>query len=106
MQAYDIKRGHSKVLEEDGLRRILEDIFGDVTEEEGILRVSHGALREMTVWFDGKQLFVDTNMDRGVDAETAAQTIRAYNTFLERGTGLSSKERKKRLQKKAKKGRL
>lgn len=104
MQAYDIKRGHAKVLEGEGLRSILEGIFGEATETQGVYMVSQGAIRDMSVWFDGKSLYVDTNMDRDVDSETAAATISAYNTFLERATGFTAKQRGKRLQKKAKEG--
>ncbi len=106
MQAYDIKRGHARELEGDGLKRVLEEIFGEVTEVNGTLRVSHGAIRDMTAWFDGEKLYVDTNMDREADERTAAETIRTFNAFLERATGLSSKQRRKRLQKKAKEGGL
>ncbi len=58
----------------------------------------------MSVWFDGKTLYVDTNMERDVDTETAAATIRAYNTFLEQATGFTAKQRRQRIQKKAKEG--
>ncbi len=106
MQAYDVKRGHAKALEGDGLRNILEEVFGGVTEVEGVLRVRQGALRELTAWFDGKALYVDTNLDREVDNATAAATIQAYNTFLQRATGFTAKQRRQRVQKKAKEGRL
>jgi hypothetical protein len=45
-------------------------------------------------------------MDPTVNDDVALQTIRAYNTFLERATGYSAKERGKRAQKKAKDGKL
>lgn len=99
MQAYEVKRGHGKNLEGDGLRKILQEIFGQATESEGILRVSRGALKELTAWFDGKTLYVDTNVERDVDDATAASTIKAYNLFLERATGLTSKQRRSRMQK-------
>lgn len=106
MQAYEIKRGHFKNLEGDGLRKLLEETFGDVKVDGERLRVSYGAIREMTVWTDGKMLYVDTTMERSVDDQTAAATIRAYNSFLERATGFTSKQRRERLQKRAKEGKL
>ncbi len=106
MQAYEVKRGHSKNLEGEGLRLILEGIFGEVSETKGVLAVRQGALKRMTVWFDGEVLYVDTDLDREVDETTAAQTVRAYNAFLEKATGFTSKERRQRLQKKAKEGKL
>jgi hypothetical protein len=44
-------------------------------------------------------------MDPTVANDVAAQTIKAYNTFLERATGYNAKERGKRAQKKAKEAR-
>jgi hypothetical protein len=106
MQTYEIRRGHFKALEGEGLAGLLKDIFGEVKEEGGRRRVSWGAIAEMTVWTDGKMLYVDTKTDKGVDDETAAATIRAYNAFLEKATGFTSKQRRERLQKRAKEGKL
>lgn len=106
MQAYDVRRGHGAVLEGQGLRKILEARFGSAEEQDGVFRVRQGAIEEMSTWFDGKTLYVDTNMRRDVDDETAAATIQAYNAFLEEATGFTAKQRRKRLQKKAKDGKL
>lgn len=106
MQVYEVKRGHSTALEGEGLKGILEELFGDIAETKGVYRVSRGAIRDMSVWFDGESLYVDTNMERDVDDETAAATIAAYSTFLERATGFTSKQRRERLQKRAKKGEM
>ncbi len=106
MQVYEVKRGHSKALEGEGLKQMLEELFGAVSEKQGVYIVSHGAIREMSVWFDGESLYADTNMDRDVDDATAAATISAYNSFLEKATGFTSKQRRERLQKRAKKGEM
>lgn len=106
MQAYEIKRGHFKNLEGEGLRRLLQEVFGEVQEEGDRLKVSYGALQEMAVWTDGRMLYVDTSMQPDVDDQTAASTIKAYNAFLERATGYTSKQRRERLQKRAKEGGL
>lgn len=104
MQAYDIKRGHARTLEGTGLQDILEICYDSVSENaEGFL-VRHGAIKEMRVWVEGNQLHVDMAMNPQVDDATAADTIRAHNAFLERATGFNGKQRRSRLQKKAKAG--
>ncbi|MEE9592340.1 MAG: DUF5611 family protein [Thermoplasmata archaeon] len=106
MRAYDIKRGHGRSLEGEGLHDILEECYASVSEEgEGYL-VRHGAIREMKVWIEGNQLYVDMVMDPGVDDATAGDTIRAHNAFLAQATGFNAKQRRSRLQKKAKEGKL
>lgn len=104
MRAYDIKRGHHKTLEGDGLQRILEEAFGAVTAEGDAYRVSFGAIKKMRVRLQDKQLVVDKEMDPEVDEETAAATVRANNAFLKEATGFTSKQRRDRLQKAAKEG--
>ncbi|MFQ5908470.1 MAG: DUF5611 family protein [Thermoplasmata archaeon] len=106
MQAYDIKRGHGRSLEGEGLHKILDECYESVSEEDDGYFVRHGAIREMRVWIEGNQLHVDMAMDPGVDDATAGDTIRAHNTFLERATGFTAKQRRSRLQKKAKEGKL
>ncbi len=100
MQAYDIKRGHGKTLEGDGLLTILQDCYDSVSQESAGFLVRHGAIQEMKVWVEGNQLHVDMSMNPGVDDATAADTIRAHNAFLERATGFNSKQRRSRLKKK------
>lgn len=104
MQAFDIKRGHFKNIADEKLKDLVVDIFGEAEESEGKIRTSFGALQKLVVWTDGKTLFVDTEMQKGVDDATALKTIRLYNTFMEKATGLTSKQRRDRTQKKAKKG--
>jgi len=107
MQDYDIKRGHQKTLEGGGLKAMMKEIFGNVKEEGGMLISNYGALDRLTVGWDGKNaLKVETVMNPKVDTALAGDTIKAYNKFLEAATGMSSKERGKRLQKKAKEGTL
>ncbi len=91
-----MKRGGAKALAGDGLRRLVAEVFGTSWEEDGKVVASFGALRTLTTWTDGKDLFVETVMDPTVDTLTASETIRRYNGFLERATGHTSKERKKR----------
>ncbi len=106
MQQYDIKRGLQDNLQKDKLKGTLQDIFGMAEEKDGKLVSSFGALKELKVWGEGKKLFVETTMDPSVSNDVAAQTIKAYNTFLERVTGLTAKERGKKAQKAAKDGKV
>ena len=83
----------------------MKEIFGNVDKKEDRYVSSFGALKELRAWQGGKNvLCVETEMDPSVDDETAQRTIKAYNTFLERATGYTAKERGKRAQKKAKQG--
>ena len=104
MREYDLRRGHAKSLEGEGLRRIAADAFGAAGAEGGKIIASYGALDTVTVWTDGKKLFVDMTMKTGVPDDVATNTIKAYNMFLEKATGYTAKERSKRTQAAAKKG--
>jgi hypothetical protein len=107
MQDYEIRRGHQKELEGGKLRSMMQQTFGNVAEEGGLLVSSFGALSRLAVGWDGKDILkVDTVMDTNVAPEVAQSTVKAYYGFLEKATGFSSKERSKRLQKKAKEGKL
>lgn len=98
MREFEIKRGMFKRLEGDGLRSIVEEVFGSVRVDGEYVVVSFGALKEMRVRLSGtKAILVDTVMNRNVDDDTAAETLRRYNEFLYRVTGFTTKERKKRL---------
>src|SRR4030065_2085025 len=106
MQQYEIKRGLQKNLQKDKLKVTLQAVFGKAEEKDGKMVSSFGALKELKAWGEGKKLCVDTTMDTSVSDDIAAQTIKAYNTFLERVTGLTSKERGKKAQNAAKEGKL
>jgi hypothetical protein len=106
MQQYDIKRGLGDNLQMDKLKDAVQDVFGKAEEKDGKIETAFGALKVLRVWPEGKKLFVETTMDPGVGNDVAAQTIKAYNTFLERVTGLTAKERGKKAQKAAKDGKL
>lgn len=106
MQEYDLKRGFQDNVQPDKLRALIQEIFGNVEEKDGKFVSSFGALREFRAWTGKKSLFVETVMDPSVPNDVAQSTIKAYNSFLERATGMTSKERSKRVQKKAKVGKL
>jgi hypothetical protein len=107
MQTLDIKRGHYRTLEEIGLEKMMMEAFGDVEKDGDKLVSNYGAMKPITVWLKSKkELVVDITTDANVTDETVMKTIRAKNEFLQRATGFSTKERSKRLQKKAKEGKL
>jgi hypothetical protein len=103
MRHYPIKRGFKDNLQSDNLRAMVTGSFGDCAEEEGRLTASFGALKHISVWTDGKDLIVDTEMDTSVPNDVAMETIRRFNDFLHETTGYTSKERKKRAEKESKK---
>lgn len=104
MREYEIRRGSAKNLEGDGLRNIAADVFGEAGADGARVSVVFGALEKLVAWTDGRRLFVDTTMKTDVPDHIATNTIKAYNTFLERATGFTAKERGKRAQAAAKKG--
>lgn len=107
MQELDIKRGHFKKI--DGkLEGLMDKHFGDVKKDGDRYVSNFGAMRPITIWLKDKAtLCVEiVTVTDGVDDETAMQTIKARNEFLQEATGFTSKERSKRLQKKAKEGTL
>jgi len=107
MQEYEVRRGHQQNIEPENLKAHMRDAFGKVDERDGKFVSSFGALKELVAWPCKKNtLCIDTKMDTTVANEVAQDTIRAYNTFLEKATGFTSKERGKRVQKKAKEGKL
>lgn len=107
MQEYEVRRGHQDNIEPGKLKAHMTEAFGNVSEKDGKLVSSFGALKELAAWPCKKNILcVDTKMDPSVSNEIAQDTIKAYNKFLEAATGYSSKERGKRAQKKAKEGKL
>ena len=97
MTEYDIKRGHFEKIEGGKLETLMKDLFGTVNKEGDKLRSSFGAMESITVRVEGKKsLVVETKMNIKVDDKVASDTIRVYNQFLERSTGFTSKERRKK----------
>ena len=107
MQEYEVRRGHQENIEPEKLKAHMKEVFGNVEERDGKFVSSFGALKEIAAWPVKKNVLgIDTKMDTTVANEVAQNTIKSYNTFLENATGFTSKERGKRLQKKAKAGKL
>ena len=109
MTIQDIKRGHYKNVEGEGLTELLDEHFSMKPEpdDEGWYHINFGALKPLSVRILSKsELEVLTTSNPDVEPEIASDTIRRYNRFLEAATGFNSKQRSKRLQKKAKEGKL
>jgi len=107
MQEYEVRRGHQENIEPEKLKTLMREAFGNVSERDGKFVSSFGALKELVAWPIKKNVLgIDTKMDTAVSNDVAQNTIKAYNSFLEKATGFSSKERGKRVQKKAKDGKL
>jgi hypothetical protein len=104
---YEIKKGHYSEIEGDGLKNVLTEIFGNASQEGDILVSSYGALTRLEAKVLSRtSLLVNTKSDTAAPNEVASETIKRFNFFLERATGFTSKQRRDRLQKKAKEGKL
>jgi len=109
MTVQDIKRGHWRVVDGDGLKNLMEDYFDTPVsvEDDGWHLVEYGALKPLKVKINSKsELEVITISDPDVANDVASESIRRYNKFLEAATGFNTKQRSKRLQKKAKEGKM
>ncbi|HUT27194.1 MAG TPA: DUF5611 family protein [Methanomassiliicoccales archaeon] len=104
---YEIKRGSYGNLEGDGLINMMDTAFGPTKKEGDKCVSSFGAMTRIEVRLKSKTLLdITTDTDKGASVELAQETIRRWNAFLEQVTGFTSKERRTRLQKKAKEGKL
>ncbi len=104
---YDIKKGNYGKLEGDGLKKIMEASFGSAKVEGDALISSYGAMTRIEVRIVSKtSMDISATSDKNASPDLAADTIKKWNEFLEKATGFTSKERRNRLQKKAKEGKL
>jgi hypothetical protein len=104
---YDIRKGHYANIEGDKLKDIMSSVFG-VTKAEGDKIVSSfGAITRLEVKVLSKtSMDITSTTDKTAPIEVQTETVKRWNKFLEQATGFTSKERSKRLQKKAKEGKL
>ena len=104
---YDIRKGHYASIEGDKLREIISSVFGSVKAEGDELVSSFGAITRLEVKVLSKtSMDVTSTTDKTASIEMQTETVKRWNIFLEQATGFTSKERSKRLQKKAKEGKL
>ena len=104
---YEVKKGHGKELEGNGLLKMTEEVFGSAKIEGDMVVSKYGAMTSLEAKVKDKAtVIINTTTDAKASIEVAADTIKQYNSFLEKVTGFTSKERRTRLQKKAKEGKL
>ena len=107
MVDYDIKKGWYSNIEGDGLRKVMEDEFGEVRDEGDFLVASYGAMGRIEAKVISKtKLHVATEAAQDIDDSTILDSKRALNRFVEAATRFNAKQRMKRAQKKAKEGTL
>lgn len=104
MQSFEVKRGHGKTLENGGLKSLMEEEFGDISENNNIYSGSFKALKSINVEFVSiTEIRVKTEMDSDASLEDATEAHQAYNRFMEAATNFNAKQRVDRAKAKAKK---
>jgi hypothetical protein len=104
---YDIRKGHYPKLEGEGLKNIMTETFSNAKEEKGGIVSSFGAINRVEARIVSKTAIdIVSETDKSKPMDVQADTVKRWNIFLEAVTGFTSKERGKRLQKKAKDGKL
>jgi len=103
MQSFEIKRGHGKSLEDGGLKSLMEEEFGDVSEKDNLFSASFKALKKMDVEFISiTEIKVETETDNEATPEDSLDAHQAYNRFMFNVTGFNAKQRIDRAKAKAK----
>ena len=97
MREYEIKRKHFPNV--DGkLYDIMKKSFGNVSKEGDYFVSSYKALESISAKLDGKKIIVETKTKKASN-EDSLDAIKRYNEFLEKVTGMTAKQRKKKLAK-------
>ncbi len=92
---YPIKRGMKVTT--DTLSEVSKEVFGNARESNDHIIAKTPGLDKIDVFTDGKKLFVTTESSK--DTTEYANAVKLYNQFLEKVTGYSAKERKKKASK-------
>jgi len=104
MQSFEVKRGHGKTLEDGGLKTLMQEEFGEITEDGNNFTASFKALKAINVEFVSiTEILVGTEMDPSASLEDATDAHQAYNRFMEAATNFNAKQRVDRAKAKAKK---
>jgi hypothetical protein len=104
---YDIRKGHYASVEGDKVKQIMSSVFGNAKVEGDKFVSSFGAITRLEVKVLSKTAMdITSTTDKTASIEIQTETVKQWNKFLEQATGFTSKERSKRLQKKAKEGKL
>ncbi|MBP7071186.1 MAG: DUF5611 family protein [Methanothrix sp.] len=100
---YSFKRGFKPDLER--IRSVLTEEFPtEITEAEGKLQLSYGALKSICIWIEGKKLNVTTESDSGAVDQVVLDTNKRFRDFLEKATGYTAKQRLQMAKKEVSKG--
>ncbi|HUM80790.1 MAG TPA: DUF5611 family protein [Methanothrix sp.] len=100
---YSFKRGFKPDLER--IRSVLTEEFPtEITEAEGKLQLSYGALKSICIWIEGKKLNVTTESDSGAVDQVVLDTNKRFRDFLEKATGYTAKQRLQMAKKDVSKG--
>lgn len=92
MKEYKLKRGFKPEI--DRIKEVLQDSFQvPVTEEDGKLIVSFGALARLEASIVDKKLCVDTTPNPNVPDEEILETNKRFRKFLDNATGYTAKQR-------------
>ena len=103
MQDFEIKRGHGKTLEDGGLKLLMEEEFGEITEEGNVLVASFKALKSIKVEMASiTEILVETETDIESSPEDSLAAHQAYNKFMQAATNFNAKQRIDRAKAKAK----
>jgi len=89
---YSFKRGFKPDIER--IHSVLAEEFPcEITEANGKLLLSYGALKNICAWIEGKKLFVTTESESTTDDQLVLDTNRRFRNFLEKATGYTAKQR-------------
>ena len=92
IKEYKLKRGFKPEI--DRIKEVLQDSFQvPVTEEDGKLIVSYGALLRMEASIVDKKLCVATTPNPNVPDEEILETNKRFRKFLDNATGFTAKQR-------------
>lgn len=104
---YELRKGHYSRIEGEGMKDLMGMAFGNVKVEGDKLVSCYGAIARVEVKVLSKMAVdIVSVTDKTAPPDVQADTVKHWNLFLEQATGFTSKERSKRLQKKAKEGKL
>ncbi|MGI6009085.1 MAG: DUF5611 family protein [Methanomethylophilus sp.] len=110
MTEFDIKRGWYSKIEGGKLKEIMQNVFGSVKEEDGVLVSSYGAMARIEAKIISKSTLgvatVNVDNARDLPDDQVLESKRKLNEFLLQATGFTPKDRLKRAKDKAKKGTL
>ena len=103
MQSFEVKRGHGKSLENGGLKAIMEEEFGEISENGNLFTATFKALTSINVEFVSiTEIRVETETDNEASVEDSLAAHQAYNRFMQAVTAFNAKQRIDRAKAKAK----